>query len=74
MGLGIIAANSGEFDLNDYEHRCRECYQEYGSHHENCLYLNKYRLENLLSLIHCKDSDWLVNKLESTLKDIKGEV
>ena len=60
------------FDLNDYKHRCRECYQEYGSHHEHCLELNKHKLETLLVFIHSKDAEWLVSKLESTLKHIKG--
>lgn len=59
-------------DLNDYTHRCRECYQEYGSHHEKCLELSKNKLENLLVFIHSRDAEWLIHKLETALKDIKG--
>lgn len=58
-------------DLNDYEHRCRECHQEYGSHHEHCLELNKHKLENLLVFIHSRDSEWLLHKLESVVKTIQ---
>lgn len=63
-----------KLDLNDYDHRCRECHQEYGSHHDQCLELNKHKLENLLTLIHSKDSEWLIHKLESALNIIKGEL
>ena len=71
MDLKIFTSSGRELDLNDYEHRCRECYQEYGTHHEKCLELSKHKLENLLVLIHDRDAEWLVNKLERTLKNIK---
>lgn len=77
--LGTIEETLGlervrKFDLNDYRHRCKECYQEYGIHHDKCLELSKNKLERLLVLIYFRDSEWLIHKLETALKDIKGEL
>ena len=58
-------------DLNVYTHRCKCCYQEYGTHHKHCIELAKYQLEDLIVSIYSKDSEWLSWKLKSTLKQIE---